>query len=77
MESAAELYVTDHKNSIKTNTCSITFDKLIQGNYIDEEAIKDSNGNDFSGCIKYTKGTTSLTFEYSTSDCSNACVGIE
>lgn len=74
LESAAELYVTDHKNSIdeSVTTCSITIKELKEGNYIDKDAAKDSNGNDFSGCIKYTKSTS--TFEYLESGCGSSCI---
>ena len=72
LESAAELYVTDHKNSITAATCSITTGQLKTGNYIDDAVAKDSNGSDFSGCIKYTKSTS--TFEYLESGCGSSCI---
>lgn len=54
LESAAELYVTDHKNTIADGDC-ISLETLTNGNYIDEDATLDADGNLFTGCIKYTK----------------------
>lgn len=54
LESAAELYVTDHRNKI-TSTCYITIEQLKNGNYIDDDAT-DNNGDQIEGCIKVTDG---------------------
>ena len=56
LETAAELYVTDHKNAIynklsSSNSCYITLNLLDT----DGENKKDSNGNDFTGVIVFTK----------------------
>ena len=73
LASAAELYVTDHKNSIdeSVTTCSITIKELKEGNYIDEDAATDSNGDKFDGCISYDRDNS--TFTYSSS-CNALCV---
>ena len=65
LETAAELYVTDHKNAIynklsSSNSCYITLSLLD----VDEENKKDSNGNDFTGVIVFTKPNK---YEYKTS----------
>ena len=60
LESAAELYVTDNKNSF-SGSC-IDLKDLKKENYVDEDAIKDADGNPFTGAIKYTKDTN--TYEY-------------
>ncbi len=57
-ESAAELYVTDHKNSVynildgnSVNSCYISLDKLD----LSEENLKDSDGNSFTGAVVFTR----------------------
>ena len=54
--SYARLYYDAHKNSLGKNGC-ITLDKLD----LDESEIQDSNGNTFTGGVKYTNG---INFEY-------------
>ena len=65
LETAAELYVTDHKNAIynklsSSNSCYITLSLLDT----DEENKKDSNGNSFNGVVIFTKPSK---YEYKTS----------
>lgn len=74
LESAAELYVTDHKNKIieymvenSYDYCTIGIKTLKDGGYIDADAASDSKGNDFTGCIKYTKNNSIFIFG---NDCS-------
>ena len=62
LESAAELYVAEHKNSFSGECISLQV--LKEGNYVDDEAIKDADGKPFSGYIlidggkfKYTVGS--------------------
>lgn len=69
LESAAELYVTDHKNSI-TSSCCISLDKLKNENYVDEDAINDADGNRFSGSISYDKDNN--TYNY-VDNCTPVC----
>lgn len=70
LESAAELYVTDHKNNI-TSSCCISLDKLKSENYVDDDAINDADGNKFDGGIKYNKETNTYVYDAScTPDCS-------
>lgn len=71
--SAAEVYVTDHKNQIYNNigsnsTCSITLDELQE--YLPDGATKDSDDKDLTGCIQFTKPNT---YKYSSS-CSTLCL---
>lgn len=61
LESAAELYVTDHKNKI-TSSCCLDLEKLVEEKYVDEDAIKDADGNQFSGGISYDKDNN--TYKY-------------
>ena len=50
LESAAELYVSEHKNSFD-GTC-IKIGTLVSEGYIDEEASKDADGKAFNGAIR-------------------------
>ncbi len=57
-QSAAEVFVTDHKNSVyrildelNTNSCYISLQKLD----LSEENLKDSDGNEFGGGVVFTK----------------------
>ena len=77
LESAAELYVTDHRNSIKKSSCNIPLDTLVTENYIDEDAATDSDGNplDSSSCVTYTKSDEGkITYEYKISCSNNPCI---
>ena len=77
LESAAELYVTDHRNNITKPKCVITLETLYNENYIDEEATKDSDGkplNTASTCVKYEKDASGkITYKYETA-CNNPCI---
>lgn len=53
--SEAKLYYNNHKNSLGLTGC-ISIDKL----NLSENELKDSNGNKFTGGVKYNNGT----FEY-------------
>ena len=62
LESAAELYVTDHKNAIfkglgSANTCYITLGILD----VSEDNLLDANGEEFEGVVVFTKPNT---YEY-------------
>ena len=50
LESAAEVYVSEHKNSISASCVSVN--TLLNGGYIDEDNTKDANGDLFSGGIE-------------------------
>lgn len=54
IESAAELYVSEHKNKITGNCISV--DKLVSEGYIDEEAAKDADDHRFTGSVSVTNG---------------------
>ena len=63
LESAAEMYVTDHKNAIykKMNndtSCYISIKTLSDDNYLADDANLDSNGNEFNGYIEFIKPNT-------------------
>lgn len=77
LESAAELYVTDHRNSITKSSCVITLETLLNENYIDADAATDSDGNPLdtaSTCVKYEKDAEGkITYEYETG-CGNLCI---
>ena len=58
IEAAAELYVTDNKNAVfstltssENRQCKISLDLLVD--YLDEEDLKDADGDSFSGVISY------------------------
>ena len=68
LESAAELYVTDHKNAIYANlntkgidSCFIQINDL---NYLSEDEMKDADGNDLSDY--YIIFTRPNNYQYST-----------
>lgn len=69
--SAAELYVTDHKNAIynrlgSQNSCYIEISTLRREEYITDDATKDSNGDSWGGCIIFTRpnGNNNGGYEY-------------
>ncbi len=62
LESAAELFVSEHKNSIEAAASCISLDALKKGGYVDEEALKDANGDDFVGYILIDKENGKYTF---------------
>ena len=69
LESAAELYVADHKNDVfaklnsnDNNCCKITLGKLKKEEYVDADAIKDVDGNNFNSIIvRKTENGLSIT----------------
>ena len=61
LQSAAELYVTDHKNSIGDDKTCINLNTLVSNGYVDDGAIKDSDNEPFRGCISFEGGTYSWT----------------
>lgn len=74
IEAAAELYVTDNKNEIfntlssltsgdeEGKECKINLDQLVD--YLDEEDLKDADGEELSGVILYDGSS----IEYSEED---------
>jgi prepilin-type N-terminal cleavage/methylation domain-containing protein len=61
LESAAELYITDHKNAVYTNlgsanSCYIVLSNLEE--YLSADALKDADDNEISGYILFTKPNT-------------------
>ena len=72
IESAAELYMTDHKNKITTSdTCYIAVQTLIDENYLSDDEAKDSDGTDMGGAVKYSD--SDYTYERSFDE-SSMCV---
>ncbi len=63
LESYAELYYQEHKNSLSVSGC-ITIDTLYTKGVASDSEIEDANGDKFTGGIKYTNGTN---FQYKTS----------
>lgn len=67
IESAAELYVTDHKNNIPTSgECYIAVQTLVDEHYLSSDELKDSDGN--NGAVKYTiDGSDGSKYNYNSS----------
>lgn len=60
IKSAAELYVTDNKNTIynklnSQDSCYIDLNTLTTNGYLSSDEIQDADGNDFTGNIIFTK----------------------
>ena len=54
IESAAELYVTDHKNNVVTEgECYITVATLKSEHYLSSDELKDSDGKEMGGAVMY------------------------
>ena len=54
IESAAELYVTDHKNNIPTSgECYIAVQTLVDEHYLSSDELKDSDGEKMSEAVLY------------------------
>lgn len=71
LESAAELYVTDHKNSF-TGDGLICIGTLKEEGYVTDNELKKSSGNvSFDGCIIYTKIDNSYSYSDNCSSCSS------
>jgi type IV pilus assembly protein PilA len=69
LESAAEIYVSEHKNSFN-GTC-ISIETLYNEGYIDEDAANDSNGNKIEGNVSVDIENGEYKFQ---SGSSNGCV---
>ena len=75
IESAAELYVTDHKNNIPTSgTCYISVETLTKGNHLSSDELKYSDGKEMGGAVKYTIDKYKYEYSSSFSDVDNKCV---
>lgn len=64
IESAAELYVTDHKNNIiiTSGNCYIDVQTLVDEHYLSDEELKDSDGKEMGGAVMY--GADDNSYEY-------------
>lgn len=72
IESAAELYVTDHKNNIiiTSGNCYIDVQTLVDEHYLSSDELKDSNG-----AVKYTIDGSKYDYNSNFSvDNTNMCV---
>lgn len=77
IESAAELYVTDHKNNIPTSgKCYIAVQTLVDEHYLSSDELKDSDGKEMGGAVKYTIGDSNYSYSPTPpdDDNSNMCV---
>ena len=75
IKSAAELYVTDHKNNITTSgDCYISVETLTKENYLSDDEAKDSDGNDMEGAVKYSNSDYEYvkSFDENSSMCVNS-----
>ena len=74
MESAAEIYVSDHKNRIYSNmtgtSCNIKVSTLFEEGLITKETLTNSKDGEFNGCVLFTKNN--MKFEYKDS-CGTEC----
>lgn len=69
--SAAELYVSDHKNSliVSSGSCYITIERI--EDYLSDNDIKDINDNNFTGKIVFNLDDNS--YEYKDTFSGNSC----
>lgn len=77
IESAAELYVTDYKNNIPTSgDCYISVQTLVDEHYLSSDELKDSDGKEMGGAVKYTIGDSNYSYSPTPpdDDNSNMCV---
>ena len=76
LESAAELYVTDHKNDFVSNEYNcVTLETLKNNGYINDEDMLDSDDNTFMGRIDCNVTTNTYTYISDASlNSSNKCV---
>lgn len=74
IESAAELYVTDHKNNVVTEgECYITVATLKREHYLSDEELKDSDGNEMGGAVMYNASNNSYEY-FSQEKTSDNCI---
>lgn len=73
IESAAELYVTDHKNNIPTSgDCYISVQTLVDEHYLSSDELKDSDGKEMGGAVKYTIGDSNYSYSPTPPDDDNS-----
>lgn len=75
IESAAELYVTDHKNNIiiTSGNCYIGVQTLVDEHYLSDEELKDSDGEEMGGVVSYNASNNSYAYSPQTSP-SDTCI---
>lgn len=67
IESAAELYVTDHKNNISTSgNCYIAVQTLVDEHYLSSDELKDSDGKEMGGAVSYNASNNSYEYSHQT-----------
>lgn len=81
LESFAELYVTEHKNSVYKNLerdgnqeCKISISEENYQKYITEDANIDADGNEITGIIIFNKEKNSYTHQYNDSNAIKSCI---
>lgn len=64
LESAAEFYVSDYKYNINDSLeqCYITINELLNNDFITEDDVVDSDGNEFTGVIVYDRKKNSFKY---------------
>ena len=75
IESAAELYVTDHKNNIiiTSGNCYIDVQTLVDEHYLSDEELKDSDGEEMGGVVSYNASNNSYAYSPQPSS-SDTCI---
>lgn len=74
IESAAELYVTDHKNNVvPEGECYITVATLKSEHYLSSDELKDSDGKEMGGAVMYNANNNSYAYSSQTKT-SNNCI---
>ncbi len=76
----ASLYVSDHREAIRTNfngekvTCFIYLSTLKENNYLTDEEITDADGNILRGVVLFNMDDNSYVYENEMSDDYMECV---
>ena len=73
LESAAELYVSEHKNNF--NATCLKLSTLVNGKYVDSEAVKDADGKEFKGVIRVNAAAGDYEYVTNISESSCCCNG--
>ncbi len=62
LKSYAELYISDNRNKVSSDTCYITLNELVDNGYASSSEIEDSDGNVFAEDIIYRRSDNSYEF---------------
>ena len=79
LESYAESYVSEHKNSIYQNinegsSCYISIQTLIDEGYLSVDESKDSDGKVFNGVVVFQRNSSQNIYQYSNTVSGVPCV---